>query len=273
MLKTEQASISIVNEAFTGFLSISREEIIGKTVYDIWATEEADVFFAQDNALFEQGGLQVYETQITSPAGKKHIVEFQKQVFIDSDGVIAGFLGAIFDITDMKRLENTLAQLATLDELTGLPNRRDGIARLDILYKDSERKKRPFCIAMVDIDHFKRINDQYGHSVGDIVLKYFADFLKNSLRCSDICFRYGGEEFVILLPETKLYVGLTVVERLRQAWEHVELALEGDLVHSTISIGLTQYTQASKTFEELLEESDKALYRAKDNGRNCTVSS
>lgn len=96
------------NIAFKNFLSISREQIIGKTVYDLWSKKEADVFFAQDNELFNQGGLQIYETQITSSEGVPHEVQFHKQVFTNSSGVVLGFLGAIFDITELKKAEERL---------------------------------------------------------------------------------------------------------------------------------------------------------------------
>ena len=97
------------NKAFTEVLSITREGIIGKSVYELWKKDEADVFSAQDEALFQQGGLQVYETNVTSLDGAHHIVQFHKQVFTDSSGA-AGFLGAIFDITEKKDLEYALAQ-------------------------------------------------------------------------------------------------------------------------------------------------------------------
>lgn len=261
------------NKAFMDFLSITRERIIGKTVYEIWNKEEADVFFAQDEDLFNQGGLQIYEAKISSSEGVPHIVQFHKQIFTDSSGDIAGFLGAIFDITEKKELEYALARQAAVDELTGLPNRRDGMAKLEILHKDSERKKRPYCIAMIDIDHFKRINDLYGHNNGDIVLKVFSNLVRTTFRSSDICFRYGGEEFVVLLPETDLDDGFTVVERLRQTWACKQLTLSDcQSVYSTVSIGLTQYLANNDiSFEQLLKASDKALYDAKNGGRNRTV--
>lgn len=260
------------NAAFMRFLSISREEIIGKSVYDIWKKEEADVFFAQDEALFEQGGIQTYETKVTSADGAAHIVQFHKQVFTDASGVVAGFLGVVFDITQKKKLEDKLAQLATIDELTGLPNRRDGMVKLKILHKDSERKKRPYCIAMIDIDHFKWVNDQYGHANGDLVLRAFANLAKNLLRSSDVCFRFGGDEFIVLLPETELDEGFSVVERLRKAWAGTRLTLpDCQLIYSTMSIGLTQNSANCISFEQLLQASDKALYDAKNAGRNRTV--
>lgn len=260
------------NTAFTEFMSISREMIIGKSVYEIWNTEEAEVFFAKDKILLKEGGIQIYETRITSPIGKTRIVQFHKQVFTDTTGAIAGFVGVIFDITEKKALEQQLARQAVIDDLTGLPNRRGGMDKLEALHRDSRRKKRPYCLAMMDLDHFKRVNDQYGHHKGDIVLREFAQLAKSMLRGSDVCFRYGGEEFVLLLPETRLEDGRAVAERLRGAWSEKRVPLQDrKYLQSTISIGMTQYGSRDVSYEQLLLTSDKALYEAKNNGRNRCV--
>lgn len=188
-------------------------------------------------------------------------------------GAVDGFLGAIFDITEKKGLESALAKLAATDELTGLPNRRDGMTRLEVLHSDSKRKNRPYCVAMVDIDHFKRLNDQFGHANGDLVLKAFAELVKETLRCSDVCFRYGGEEFVILLPETGADEGYIVVERLRQAVAATQLTLsDNQSTRATVSIGLTQSSpEHDVSCEHLIKTSDSALYDAKESGRNRVV--
>jgi diguanylate cyclase (GGDEF)-like protein/PAS domain S-box-containing protein len=260
------------NKAFMEFFSFRREELIGKTVYEIWKKDEADVFFAKDNELFVQGGLQMYETQITSFQGTLHVVQFYKQVFVDPTGATAGFIGAIFDLTAQKRMEKALAELAVTDELTGLPNRRDGMARFEGLQQAREKGGEPYCIAMVDIDHFKQLNDKYGHREGDNILNSFANLMKSMLRSTDTCFRYGGEEFIILLPETEIKTGLSVVERLRQAWACNPLIINEFIpVKSTISIGLVQAAGIESSVEQLLQLSDKALYAAKNAGRNRTV--
>ncbi|TCT21345.1 GGDEF domain-containing protein [Thiobaca trueperi] len=260
------------NMAFKNFLSFSREQIIGKTVYDIWSKDEADVFFYKDKELLDRGGLQIYEARITSSGGVHYDVQFHKQTFTDSSGAAIGFLGAVFDITENKRLENALVRLASTDELTGLLNRREGMARFETLHKDSERKKRPYCLAIIDLDHFKGLNDKYGHASGDLVLKAFSDLMKKILRCGDVCFRYGGEEFIVLLPETQLEEGFRVVERLRKNWAITKVALSDcQFVQSTVSIGLAQSITNNFSFDYLIQASDKALYDAKNNGRNCTA--
>jgi PAS domain S-box/diguanylate cyclase (GGDEF) domain len=260
------------NQAFTKFFNLGREDIIGKSVFDIWSIKEANVFYTQDEELFRQGGTQIYETTITSSTGTKNVVQFHKQVFTDASGEIAGFLGVIFDITEKKKLEETLAKQAIMDQLTGLSNRWDGMAKLETLHILSERQKQFYCVAMCDLDHFKGVNDQYGHQNGDCVLKEFAICLRNTLRCNDICFRYGGEEFVILLPETSISTGHALLERLRKAWAEKIITLSiNQKLSSTVSIGISQYKLDDSSFTQLLKESDEALYQAKNKGRNCCV--
>ncbi|MGE5628123.1 MAG: diguanylate cyclase [Solirubrobacterales bacterium] len=260
------------NNAFSEFLSISREKIIGKSVYELWRKEEADIFFAKDKELYEQGGLQIYEAKITSADGKPLMVQFYKQVFYDTNGSIAGFLGAIFDITEKKELENALAKQATTDELTGIPNRRYGMEKLETLHKECQGKKQSYCIAMLDLDYFKRINDMYGHNNGDIVLKTFAKLVSDFLRNGDICFRYGGEEFVVFMPDTEIDEGFAVVEKLRKAWASSKVPLSNcEASNLTVSIGITQYPGNNMPFELLLQTSDKALYYSKNGGRNQTT--
>ncbi len=260
------------NKAFECFLGIRRDQIIGKTAYDLCNKREADIFSAQDAELFQRGGLQIYETLVTNSKSITSIIQFHKQTFTDDSGAVAGFLGALFDITEKKALESALQKIAATDDLTGLPNRRDGMVRFNILHNDSKRKNRPYCVAMIDIDNFKKLNDQYGHANGDLVLKAFSDLTTRTLRCSDVCFRYGGEEFILLLPETARETGYKIVERLRKTWAEMPLLLPGfPSVRATISIGLAQYPSDGNSLDHLIQASDRALYGAKNGGRNRTV--
>lgn len=163
-------------------------------------------------------------------------------------------------------------QHATLDALTGLNNRRQFETRLRQEVSTAQRQNKPLCAMMTDIDFFKKVNDTYGHIAGDSVLKNVASTIKNALRESDIASRYGGEEFAILLPFTKLDEASAVAQRLRQAVEGsiVEVPTEtGELVKIkiTISIGVYEYQQTD-TPQGLYEKADKALYQAKTTGRN-----
>lgn len=260
------------NLAFQELFSVTREDFVGKTVFELWSAEEASVFFSKDRELFERGGLQIYESTITSSVGIEHIVQFHKRTFNDSNGVVSGFLGAIFDITKNKRLEKALFTQASTDELTGLLNRREGMAQLELLHQESVRKNRSYCLAIADLDHFKKLNDEHGHLNGDFVLWDFSQLIKSALRSGDICFRYGGEEFVILLPNTRLDDGIAVLERLRRACAVRPLCLTGGhTVYTTLSMGLIQHPTGQMEIKDLLQACDDALYAAKAAGRNRIV--
>ena len=121
-----------------------------------------------------------------------------------------------------------------------------------------------------DIDHFKRVNDTYGHQAGDEVIRQCAAALKSSARDMDICGRYGGEEFVVLLPETNDRNGVVFAERLRQKIESLTVKYEQYEIKFTISLGICQLSEGIGSAEKWLESSDQALYKSKENGRNQT---
>jgi diguanylate cyclase (GGDEF)-like protein len=125
---------------------------------------------------------------------------------------------------------------------------------------------------LLDLDHFKKINDQYGHPVGDVVLKWVSEAIQNSIRDCDYAARYGGEEFAVVLPETEIKGAALAAERMRKAVENLEIATNGLNIDVTISIGVTCYQTLTdkKDKSEIISEADKALYRSKSKGRNKT---
>lgn len=167
-------------------------------------------------------------------------------------------------------------QHATLDALTGLNNRRQFESRLKQEVAMAKRQQRPLCAIMLDIDFFKKVNDNYGHAVGDEVLKNVAAIIKSNIRESDIASRYGGEEFAILLPYTKLEEAGSVAQRLRSSVEanHVDLTQVKDSkideIQVTISVGVYQYQDGDEA-QQLYTKADKALYYAKEHGRNKVI--
>lgn len=172
-----------------------------------------------------------------------------------------------------EELGRALAQLqaiATRDELTGLPNRRQVQALMDQELLRSLRHHHDFCIALVDLDHFKRVNDDHGHAAGDTVLRAFAEAGQAALRATDVLARWGGEEFLVLLPDTAMPPALAGMERLRQqtAALHIDVG-GGQQVSVTVSIGLTGHHRGD-TLAQTLERADRLLYRAKAEGRNRT---
>lgn len=180
----------------------------------------------------------------------------------------------IFDDIAQLRIEvDDLRSQVTQDFLTGLYNPRHLNFSLSQEIERTLRSRHPTTLIMVDIDHFKNVNDTYGHSAGDIVLKQVAKILPQCVRKLDVCCRYGGEEFAIILPSTHLLVGAQVAERIRQQIEDSVIQLtEGD-IKVTASFGVNSFQYNSQfTQEEFMKSVDAQLYRAKKMGRNTVCS-
>lgn len=158
-------------------------------------------------------------------------------------------------------------QKALIDTLTGLPNRAAWNERLEHEIDQLQRRPSSLLLGILDLDHFKRINDGYGHLAGDKVLKIIAGQLRKRLRDSDFLARFGGEEFVVLLPTTTMDEGLTLLERLREGIEQCPFHFKGERVTVTVSMGITVF-QPGERSDVVLKRADQALYRAKHEGRN-----
>jgi len=158
-------------------------------------------------------------------------------------------------------------QKALIDTLTGLPNRAAWNERLEHEIDQLQRKRSSLLLGILDLDHFKRINDGYGHLAGDKVLKIIAGQLRKRLRASDFIARFGGEEFVILLPTTPMDEGLALLERLREGIEQCPFHFKGEPVTVTVSTGITRFAPGERS-DVVLKRADQALYRAKHEGRN-----
>jgi two-component system cell cycle response regulator len=160
--------------------------------------------------------------------------------------------------------------MALTDALTGLHNRRYMEAHLGNLAQRAVHSERTMALLMIDIDHFKRVNDTYGHPVGDKVLRAVAERLQASLRPFDTVARWGGEEFMVVMPEADEKVGRMVAERLRAAVEAAPIAVDGigEPLHVTVSVGAAAAGAKGFVPDELIRAADAALYRAKESGRN-----
>lgn len=167
------------------------------------------------------------------------------------------------------RLFSEVQELALTDSLTKIFNRRRFFDLAEQEFDRSRRYDRPFSIIMFDIDHFKKVNDTYGHSVGDVVLQQVAEICKGALRDVDIIARYGGEEFVILLPETTASEAQLMAERLRQLVARTTMDINSIKINVTLSFGVVEVDKDCKNTEELIDRSDQAQYHSKNSGRNC----
>ena len=161
--------------------------------------------------------------------------------------------------------------MSVLDGLTGLYNRRQFEIGLEQEYNRTKRHPSDFSLAIMDIDFFKKVNDTYGHQYGDYVLKTVADLVKQSFRKTDLLYRYGGEEMVVIMPETNIEGAIIPVQRLRRMVEEYDFEYNGTKAKVTISIGLTMNYQDFNSAADLLKSADDALYKAKEEGRNRVV--
>lgn len=172
------------------------------------------------------------------------------------------------DISKQKNLENQLREMATIDSLTRVSNRRRLFDLAEVELKKSARLGQPLSIIIIDLDKFKRINDNYGHLVGDKVLKYVAQEIKSNLREIDVLARYGGDEFVILMPQTNLEQAELTAQRLIDKIDKKILSIDAEKIHITLSLGVSNFRGDGKLgFDDLLDQADKALYQAKLNRR------
>ncbi len=186
----------------------------------------------------------------------------------DFDAKRNGLVVVFSDISEIKRHERLLEMMAITDELTGLPNRRYFLQRLDEEFERARRYNLPTSVLMLDLDYFKRINDEYGHAAGDELLRQFARTLQSLLRRQDISGRLGGEEFAVLMPNTPCLHAFEIAERLRAAIGHIALAWEGSIIQCTVSVGVGDLLDGASSASEGLSRADKALYLAKAQGRN-----
>ena len=182
----------------------------------------------------------------------------------DEKGLMTRYDGLIEDITERKLAEEELKILASTDKLTGAYNRTKFN---EIIEREIERVKRynqPLSIIIFDIDHFKKVNDKYGHSVGDYVLKTLADIVRENIRKIDYFVRWGGEEFMIISSETNLKEASALAERIR---EIIESYMFEDIRKVTVSLGVTEFKE-NDTVDSLIKRADDAMYEAKKKGRN-----
>ena len=194
---------------------------------------------------------------------------------VDKRGNVERFCMLVYDVTEqalgkrgMEYLNEELKTASRVDGLTGLYNRRYWQERFDEMHKLCVRREKPSTALMLDIDHFKRINDTYGHQAGDKVIKMLAALIKRCVRETDLAGRYGGEEFAIILNDSSVEDAKIVAERIRQLAQRLVVEHEGESISFTVSLGLAQFSPDFKGAMAWLECADQALYEAKENGRN-----
>lgn len=253
------------NESAASMLRIATDTLPGSSVSTVFAyrSELTDLL----DALRRSGRDETREVQLRTLDGETFwaLLSACRVTFGADDAVMIGFS----DLTAQKAVEHQLRFLAQRDPLTQAYNRHHFWQLALTEMARVRRYHRPLSLAMIDVDHFKRVNDRYGHDVGDRMLKMIVDTCRESLRENDVLARYGGEELVVLFPETTIDRAQAVVERLRERIAEAELTLEdGRSVTATVSIGIAGVRQPDEGLDSLLKRADDALYAAKDHGRN-----
>jgi diguanylate cyclase (GGDEF)-like protein/PAS domain S-box-containing protein len=261
--------IEYVNPAFTTMTGYSFEEVVGQSVED---SKQAIGLTEVDPSVWDKlaaGELLEHEVHYKKKTGEAYWERLVLASIRSSEGGISHFAIIKEDITLKKMAADELREIAISDPLTGLYNRRHFFSEAERAFQHVLRYKEPLTVLMIDVDHFKNINDTHGHQVGDEVLKALGMRLRHSVRAADTIGRYGGEEFAIVMPVTQVSAAQLMAERLckRLAEEPVQ-TLHGPL-NLTVSIGVAAYAlENDRSLSDVLAKADQALYAAKAAGRN-----
>lgn len=246
---------------------LTGERLKGSRPQDILPPEMAEQVCANYRLCVAEGRTIRYEEELDLPAGTRIWMTSLAPVF-DDGGRVEMIVGLSVDVTEQKRAEAELRRLATTDELTGLANRRHFLERAEQELDRVRRYATPSAFIMLDIDHFKNINDTWGHATGDTVLRRMALVLGEAVRATDLVGRLGGEEFGVLLPETDLQAALKLTERLRIAVTEAVVEADGETLRFSASFGVTLLHADDENVDMPMARADAALYASKFAGRN-----
>ncbi|MFT3734949.1 MAG: diguanylate cyclase [Rhodocyclaceae bacterium] len=266
-IKDAEGLVVLANEAYARDRGHTPRSIVGKLATAVAINPELSTDVSNEDASVLEGKtVNKEQRHIVPSTSEERFRLISKRPCNDMDGKPL-IVVAHLDITRWKVAESKLARMALEDDLTGLPNRRHFLQEAERLTSSATRHASPLSLIIIDLDHFKQINDAHGHVVGDAVLKLVAERLLTQLRNEDLPCRWGGEEFAILLPMTDLAMAATVGERLRSAFADAALEAQGHTLRVTLSGGITQKID-NESLVECLSRADKALYAAKNAGRN-----
>lgn len=280
-----QNRIVDINPAMEKFIQGKASSYMGKNAFEVlrpWM-EKTDLFLDETET----------RSELTVPLDSSHYLDLRVTPLYDSGQMLSGRLMVFRDITERKQVEkrlryvndklqgqlieigllqSKLREQAIRDPLTNLFNRRYLEETLDRELSRAAREDYPVCIIMIDLDHFKRVNDTYGHEAGDLVLKAIAEALAVHSRRGDFACRYGGEEFVVVMPNITMEVAYARAESLRQSLNQLSVPYEYYNLSVTISMGIACFPENGQTRDAILRAADQAMYAAKEAGRDHILS-
>jgi diguanylate cyclase (GGDEF)-like protein/PAS domain S-box-containing protein len=260
----------------TLFVSKSVEKLLGytKEAFENAELDYSDFIYQEDKELFveemqkarndRKNFFSYTPYRVRTKSGKIKWILHNSVLVKDDEGAVSHLLGYLSDITELKEYEKRLELLSQTDQLTQIKNRLYLDEVLHQQYARFIRSKEDCSIILIDIDFFKRVNDEHGHIVGDKVLIEFANILRENIRESDVVGRWGGEEFLIILPHTSCYQAKAFAAKLREVISSYDFT---KVAQVTASFGIASFCE-NKTITDILNEADEALYRSKENGRN-----
>jgi diguanylate cyclase (GGDEF)-like protein/PAS domain S-box-containing protein len=260
--------IVYVNPAFERLMGYSAQEVLGQSPKMFNGPDtDSHTRYRIRKALREGKGMRT-EILKYGKDGQTRWMDMNIVPLRDDAGVITHFASIERDLTRYKKIERQLANMALFDSLTGALNRPAFFQHAEKEFARGKRYYRPLSVIMLDIDHFKRINDQYGHHGGDQVLQLFAEVCQEVIRSTDLMGRIGGEEFALLLPDTPINSAYNLAERLRERINKFPYLAGDMLIEVTASLGVAELQSDDTNFKALLQRADAALYEAKHAGRN-----
>lgn len=256
------------NDKWTEFSGLTQVESEGHCwINAIHPDDVGELLLSLRNSL-QEGADHFQEVRLMSPSGITKWIDFSIRVLFDSDGVIEGFLGTCHDVTERYINQEKLRHIAQYDSLTGLANRMLFNDRLEQAFNDSQRNNTVVSVFFLDLDGFKDVNDNLGHTIGDILLQEVASRLINTLRKNDTVARFGGDEFVVMLGhEEHLPEVVIVANKVIKAISEPFL-IEGNEIFVTTSLGIAQGNSSNSNPDAIVKNADVALYSAKKEGRN-----
>lgn len=262
--KDAEGRYTLVNKKYEESTGMSREQVLGRSDVELHKAADAQRFREHDLLVMNSGAPSELEESLDG-----HAFLTIKFPLRDEVGMVNGVCGIATDITERKKIQDEVVRLSQLDVLTGLANRRHFMVLAEQEMSRTRRYGGPLSALMLDVDFFKKINDTHGHKAGDAVLSMLGERCRNALRTIDIVGRVGGEEFAFLLPQTTAEKAAEVAERLRRSIADLPVELDdGHLLTVTVSIGVAGLGGTETTVDTLIGLADKALYAAKDGGRN-----
>ena len=277
ILDADTGAITDVNPFLMKMLGYSREEFIEKKLWEVGAFKDIKASKDAFQALQKNEYIRYKDLPLKAIDGKLIQVEFVSNVYMEGEEKVIQC--NIRDITERKQAQDALLKSKELlreqsvrDHLTGLFNRRYLEETLNREILRAARRKTTIGIIMLDVDNFKRINDIYGHAAGDTILQKLGDFLISNVRGDDIASRYGGDEFIVVLPNASRDVTLERADLLRKNVRKFQIHIDGKMLESlSISLGVASFPEDGTTGKAILRASDDALYQAKKTGSNRVV--